>query len=99
MALYLQNYQTVTMLYLKEVNTMWDIFSILFEEKEQSWWNYLLTGLFFILAGIVIILVPQILVALVASVLIVIGLVIVFFAWQLRNIHRSHRKIRIEYLD
>ncbi len=78
---------------------MWDIFSILFEEKEQSWWNYLLTGLFFILAGIVIILVPQILVALVASVLIVIGLVIVFFAWQLRNIHRSHRKIRIEYLD
>ncbi|NOX36949.1 MAG: hypothetical protein GXO78_05370 [Calditrichaeota bacterium] len=77
---------------------MRDLFDIFFAD-DRAWWNYFITGLFFILAGIVIILVPEILVALIASAFIVVGLVILVVAWQIRRLHKPFRRIRIEYMD
>ena len=54
----------------------------------------MLTGLIFILFGILVALVPKILVAIVSSVLILIGLVICAMSWNGRRLRRkSHSSI------
>ena len=54
----------------------------------------MLTGLILILFGILVALVPQILVAIVSSVLILIGLVICAMSWNGRRLRReSHSSI------
>ncbi len=60
-----------------------------------------LYGVFFILAAILIILVPEILVALIAGMLLVIGAVFIYAAWQLRKaMNRSRNEwIEIHYMD
>ncbi len=49
----------------------------------------MITGLFFILIGILIAIYPQILVILIAGFLIVFGLGIMMMSWQFRRLHHK----------
>ncbi len=65
-------------------------------------WNTLLWyGIFFILAGIAIILVPEILIALIAGTLMAIGGLIIYVALQLKKAARQARSewIEIHFMD
>jgi len=75
------------------------LFSIFNDEFESVWWNYLTVGLLFFLAGVVIILVPEILIALIASVFLLIGLFFVFIALQVRKMQKRLRRIKIHYIN
>lgn len=70
-----------------------------FFTDERAWWNYFITGLFFIVAGIGVILVPEILVVLIATAFILVGLLILAIGWQIRRMHKPLRRIYIEYMD
>jgi len=60
-------------------------------------WNTLLWyGIFFILAGIAIILVPEILIALIAGLLLATGGIIIYVALQLKKATRKNRSNWIE---
>ncbi len=60
-------------------------------------WNTLLWyGIFFILAGITIILVPEILIALIAGLLLATGGIIIYVALQLKKVTRKNKDNWIE---
>ena len=78
---------------------MWNIIHTYIQDFD--WMTLFLYGVFFILAAILIILVPEILVALIAGMLLIIGAVFIYAAWQLRKaMNRSKNEwIEIHYMD
>lgn len=78
-----------------------DNYTHLFSYRNQLGWKLLmLTGLAFVLFGLLILLVPQILVALLAGILFFVGLTIIMNAWYLRKKNSDNqRTIRIRWLD
>ncbi len=60
-----------------------------------QWFSVFLFGMLLILSGLLIVLVPQILVALIALILISAGLFFVGLAWNLRSIEKRDQHIEI----
>ncbi len=78
---------------------MWNFLGI--NIHTLDWMTVLLYGIFFILMGIVIILVPEILIALIAGTFIAIGAFLIYGAWQIRKaMNRSQNEwIEIHFRD
>ncbi len=66
-----------------------------------DWMTLLLYGVFLILAAILIILVPEILVALIAGFLLLLGTILIVAAIQIRKARKERRSewIEIHYMD
>ncbi len=61
------------------------------------WRMLLILGLLFILIGVVIILVPEILIAFIASIFLLVGIYILLLAWEVRRHEKTlfHSRYRI----
>ena len=76
-----------------------DVFDVFFDGFSYTWKQQLLQGIVFILFGIVIVIMPQLLVAMVASLFIVIGLVLVGSAWSIRRFRKQYDGLRSELFE
>ena len=75
------------------------IFRTLTNELETAWWFYISLGIALILFGILIILVPQILIAMIASLFILFGGLMLLLGWHMRRSMRSFRHIIYEFFE
>ncbi len=76
-----------------------DVFDVFFDGFSMTWKHQLLQGILFILFGVLIVLVPQLLVAMIASIFVVIGLVFISSAVALRRFRKRYDGFRSELFD
>lgn len=76
-----------------------DVFDVFFDGFSHTWKHQLLQGILFILFGVVIVMMPQLLVAMVASFFVVIGLVLIGSAWTMRRFRRQYDGFRSELFE
>ena len=76
-----------------------DVFDVFFNSFSYTWKHQLLQGVLFILLGIIIVLMPQLLVAMVASFFVVIGLVLIGSAWAMRRVRKQYDEFRSELFE
>jgi len=76
-----------------------DVFDVFFDGFSHTWKQQLMQGALFILFGIVIILMPQLLVAMVASFFILIGIILSGSAWTVRRYRKRYDGLRSELFD
>ncbi|HPN57125.1 MAG TPA: hypothetical protein PLD92_09765 [Candidatus Omnitrophota bacterium] len=76
-----------------------DVFDVFFNGFSYTWKHQLLQGVLFILLGIIIVLMPQLLVAMVASFFVVIGLVLIGSAWAMRRVRKQYDGFRSELFE
>ena len=77
-----------------------EVFDLFADELSGIWKVSLFQGLLFILLGILILMVPQLLAAMVASFFIVLGVTFLTFAWKSRKFQRNYdKRFRIEIRD
>lgn len=74
---------------------MWNDFFDFVEYNYRDSISLLWYGVLFIAAGLVILLFPQILVALIAAALFLTGAVIITIAWQIKRSQNRYREIKI----
>lgn len=67
--------------------------------QDQSWRFFILTGVSSFLIGVLILFVPEILVAFIASIFFIIGTSLIFAGWKIRKMFRESQSIRIEIFD
>ncbi len=66
-------------------------FNFLIKDLSGLWWSYLLMGLLLIIWGIAIVIWPQLLVAFVAALFIVVGASLLGVAWRVRQLRRRYQ--------
>ena len=66
---------------------------------DSIWIQLLSVGIIFILTGLLIILVPEILIAFIASIFFLIGGMLTYFAIKLRKESKRSFKIKIDYIE
>lgn len=63
---------------------------------QSNWPGLIGFGIMSLLIGILIVLVPEILVAFIASLFLIIGIFSIFLGWKIRNIFKERQEIRIK---
>ncbi|HPB67598.1 MAG TPA: hypothetical protein PLT76_04055 [Candidatus Omnitrophota bacterium] len=76
-----------------------DVFDVFFDGFSYTWKHQLLQGVLFLLFGVVIVLLPQLLVAMVASFFVVIGLILIGSAWTMRRFRKQYDGFRSELFE
>ena len=76
-----------------------DVFDFFMNGFSYTWRQQLIQGILFILFGITIVLVPQLLVAMVAAFFILIGLLLMTSAWSMRRIRKHYDGLRDELFE
>jgi|GEM_PF-5124093 len=74
-----------------------DLFDLFFDGFAHAWRHQLWQGILFVLFGILILVVPQLLAAMVAGVLILTGVVLMTSAWSLQRLRRQYNGFRQEF--
>lgn len=62
----------------------------------KDWLSLIIYGISFLLIGLIIVLVPEILVAFIASIFFFIGLVLLYMGWKWKKLHQKKQKVRIK---
>ncbi len=79
---------------------MFRIFSAAFNPQPNRIWEPLIMmGVLITLSGLLVIFVPQILVAFAAFILLAVGLSVLFFGWKIKRLARKSQQIEINYID
>ncbi len=79
---------------------MWDSWWNINNLFDQNIWLQLFSiGVILILTGLLIILVPEILIAFIASIFFLLGGALIYFAFRLRRERKKSIKIKIDYID
>jgi uncharacterized membrane protein HdeD (DUF308 family) len=66
-------------------------------EISSTWWLFLLEGLWLIGLGVLIVMMPSLLVALVASVFVVLGVMMLVTAWRLRSLRGRYEILKQQW--
>jgi len=64
-----------------------------------TWWIFLMQGILLILLSFIIILMPQLLVAMIAATFMLIGAVFLSLAWKTYQVKRQYRKWRNDFWE
>ena len=67
--------------------------------RDQNWIYLMITGAVFLLTGILIVLVPEILVAFIASIFFVVGFSFLYIGWKLKKSQDKAYRANINYFD
>jgi len=67
--------------------------------RVQNWIYLMVIGAIFLLTGILIVLVPEILVAFIASIFFVIGFSFLYIGWKLKKSQDRVYRVKINYFD
>ena len=76
-----------------------DVFDVFFDGFSATWKHQLWQGILFILFGVIIVMLPQLLVAMVASIFVIVGLIFVSSAFALRRFRKRYDGFRSELFE
>ena len=76
-----------------------DVFDVFFNGFSYTWKHNMILGIMFLLFGILIVIVPQLLIVMVASLFMLGGLLMIVTAWTMRRFHRQYHSFRDELFD
>ena len=75
------------------------IYDLFFRNEKSNWLIYLTHGLLIILFGLTILFYPEILVAFIATIFFIIGLLVIAFAFHIKKSNHKFQNIRININD
>lgn len=79
---------------------MWHfIYNTFFRHEKNDWLFYLSQGLILVLVGLIILFFPEILVAFIASIFLLIGFSVIVFAFHIKKYNRKYQRVEININD